>query len=77
MSFTFILASSRSQYGSGSCILCWHRYVVCDSFEAPRKLHVWDLEANTAFTVGTLFEANWPSPQAGRAGLHAHFTPDG
>lgn len=53
------------------------RYVVCDSFENPRKVYVWDLEANTAFVVGTFAEANWPSPETGRRGLHTHFTPDG
>ena len=53
------------------------RYVVCDSIENPRKLYVWDLEGNTAFTVGTFVEANWPSPETGRSGLQAHFTPDG
>lgn len=57
------------------CAAC--RYVVCDSFENPCKVYVWDLEANTAFTVGTFGEANWPSPETGRRGLHTHFTPDG
>ncbi len=51
--------------------------MVCDSIESPRKLYVWDLEGGTAFTVGTLVEANWPSPETGRSGLQAHFTPDG
>lgn len=50
---------------------------MCDSIESPRKLYVWDLEGGTAFTVGTLVEANWPSPETGRSGLQAHFTPDG
>lgn len=50
---------------------------MCDSFESPRKLYVWDLEGSTAFTVGTLVEANWPAPETGRTGLQAHFTPDG
>ena len=50
---------------------------MCDSIESPRKLYVWDLEGGTAFTVGTLVEANWPSPEIGRSGLQAHFTPDG
>ena len=57
---------------SGGC-----RYVVCDSFENPRKVYVWDLEANTAFIVGSIGEANWLSPETGRRGLHVHFTPDG
>ncbi len=51
--------------------------MVCDSIESPRKLYVWGLEGGTAFTVGTLVEANWPSPETGRSGLQAHFTPDG
>lgn len=50
---------------------------MCDSIENPRKLYVWDLEGNTVFTVGTFVEANWPSPETGRSGLQAHFTPDG
>ena len=58
-----------------TCAGC--RYVVCDSFENPRKVYVWDLEADTAFVVGTFGEANWPSPETGRRGLHTHFTPDG
>lgn len=51
--------------------------MVCDSFESPRKVFVWDLEANTASTVATLKEANWPAPETGRTSLHTHFTPDG
>ena len=53
------------------------RYVVCDSYESPRKVALWDLQAGTAFTVGTFKEANWPDPETGRTGLYAHFTPDG
>lgn len=57
--------------------LCWCRFVVCDSYENPHKVYMWDLQANTAFVVGTFVEANWPSPETGRRGVHPHFTPDG
>ncbi|KAL0018949.1 hypothetical protein WJX77_003320 [Trebouxia sp. C0004] len=71
--------SSIAQTEAGPCKFHPHnnRYVVCDSIESPRKLYVWDLEGGTAFTVGTLVEANWPSPETGRSSLQAHFTPDG
>ena len=51
--------------------------MVCDSYDNPHKVYMWDLEANTAFVVATFAEANWPSPETGRRGLHPHFTPDG
>ena len=51
--------------------------MVCESFEQPRKVYVWDLAANSATTIGNIAEANWPTPDTGRGELQPHFTPDG